>query len=339
MNKKNLNVNLKEILYKFPDLKEIYIKFKKQLLIFKKKSYVIAVSGGPDSLALVALSIVFNQEKKTNFHYVLVNHNIRKNSYNEALQVKNLLKKNKIKLHICSNKKRIERNIQGKARNIRYELLSKYCLEKKINAILTAHNLEDQVETFFIRLSRGSGLTGLSAMKVESKLTRNILLLRPLLNTKKNLLIKITKNVFGKYFKDPTNNNTKYLRTKIRSLKKSLSKSGIHYDQILKSINNLASSQATLDGYFKETCKQTLVKKKGLSVINLKKFDTLNSEVKMQLINISIKNLKNNYYNLRSKKVLNLIENIKKKGFVKSTLGGCLFIKKGDKLSIKIEKN
>ena len=68
MNKKNLNVNLKEILYKFPDLKEIYIKFKKQLLIFKKKSYVIAVSGGPDSLALVALSIVFNQEKKTNFH-------------------------------------------------------------------------------------------------------------------------------------------------------------------------------------------------------------------------------------------------------------------------------
>ena len=68
-----------------------------------------------------------------------------------------------------------------------------------------------------------------------------------------------------------------------------------------------------MDGYFKETCKQTLVKKKGLSVINLKKFDTLNSEVKMQLINISIKNLKNNYYNLRSKKVLNLIENIKKK--------------------------
>ena len=176
-------------------------------------------------------------------------------------------------------------------------------------------------------------------MKVESKLTRNIFLLRPLLNTKKNLLIKITKNVFGKYFKDPTNNNTNYLRTKIRSLKKSLSKSGIHYDQIFKSINNLASSQATLDRYLKETCKQTLVKKKGLSVINLKKFDTLNSEVKMKLINISIKNLKNNYYNLRSKKVLNLIENIKKKGFVKSTLGGCLFIKNGDKLSVKIEKN
>ena len=95
----------------------------------------------------------------------MINHNIRKNSSKEADQVKSLLKKHKIKLNIIYNKHKIKNNIQGKARKIRYSLLSDFCLKKKIKTILTAHNLEDQVETFFIRLSRGSGLTGLSAMK------------------------------------------------------------------------------------------------------------------------------------------------------------------------------
>ena len=83
------------------------------------------------------------------------------------------------------NKSKINKNIQSQARKIRYDLLVKFCKKKKIKIILTAHNLEDQVETFFIRLSRGSGLTGLSAMKSSSKLSNNIILSRPLLDTKK----------------------------------------------------------------------------------------------------------------------------------------------------------
>ena len=56
-------------------------------------------------------------------------------------------------------------------------------------------------------------------MKTLSKLDKNTRLLRPLLDTKKNNLVKISKKVFGKYFKDSSNNNKKYLRTKIRNLK------------------------------------------------------------------------------------------------------------------------
>ena len=58
----------------------------------------------------------------------------------------------------------------------------------------------------------------------------------------------------------------------------------------------------------------------------------------MALINKSIKKLKKNYYDLRSKKVNNLIKNIEKKDFKKSTLGGCIFFKKGENLCLKVEK-
>jgi tRNA(Ile)-lysidine synthase len=337
MSKKNSSVNLKNGFKNFKDLSYIFQNFKNKLDRLNEKSYTVAVSGGPDSLALAALSKAYSYVKKTKFSYVLVDHNIRKNSSKEAKQVKNLLKKNKLNLNIILNKKKITNNIQGKARNVRYEILSNYCKRNKIKTLLTAHNLEDQVETFFIRLSRGSGLKGLSAMKALSTIDR-INLYRPLLDTKKKFLVKISKNVFGKYFKDPSNKNYKYLRTKVRNLKKPLEKSGIAYEQIIKSINNLALSKATLDGYFKKIFQDIIIKTKKEILINLDKFNSLNNEIKIAIINESIKNLKNNYYDPRSKKVENLIKNIKKSNFKKSTLGGCIFAIKKDKLCLKIEK-
>ena len=241
-------------------------------------------------------------------------------------------------MNIIVNKQKIINNIQGQARNIRYEILSNYCKKNKIKTLLTAHNLEDQVETFFIRLSRGSGLKGLSAMRPLSRIGNKIDLYRPLLDTKKIFLIKISKIIFKKYFKDPSNNNFKYLRTKIRNLKKPLKKSGIEYEQIIKSINNLALSKNTLEGYFKEIFKDLIKKDSKEILINFKKFKELNREVKIAVINESIKQLKNNYYNLRSKKVNNLIRSIQKSNFKKATLGGCVFILKKDNLCLKIDK-
>ena len=337
MSKKSSSVNLKNGFNNFKDLSNIFLNFKNKLDRLNKKAYTVAVSGGPDSLALVALTKAYLFTKKTKFHYVLVDHDIRKKSAQEAQGVKNLLKKYSINLKIILNKKKITRNIQGLARNARYQILSTYCKKNKISNLLTAHNLEDQVETFFIRLSRGSGLKGLSSMKFLSKIDNNINLYRPLLDTKKKYLIKISKNIFGKYFKDPSNNDLKYLRTKVRKLKLPLKKSGIEYTQILKSINNLASSRATLDGYLKKIFKDLIKKDKKDLLINYKKFKKHNKEVKIALINESIKILKKNYYNPRAKKVLNLIKNIEKINFKKNTLGGCIFTLKKDNLCLKIE--
>ena len=189
-----------------------------------------------------------------------------------------------------------------------------------------------------MRLSRGSGLKGLAAMKPLSKLNHQVSLYRPLLDTKKKFLKKISKNIFGKYVKDPSNKNTKFLRTKVRNLRKSLEKSGIKYDQVFKSIQNLSLSKITLDEYFNKIFKELIKKRKKEILINFEKYTELNKDTKIALINESIKKLKRNYYDLRSRKVSNLINNLNKENFKKHTLGGCLFFKKGDNLCLKIEK-
>ena len=338
MSKKNSSVNLKYGFKQFKDLSEIFLNFKNKLDTLNKKNYLIAVSGGPDSLALVALSKAYSINKKTKFYYVLVDHNLRKESEKEANKVKQLLKKKQIHLRIYKNKKKITKNIQAEARNARYEILVNFCKKKKVKTLLTAHNLEDQVETFFIRLSRGSGLKGLSSMKQLSKINSQISLFRPLLEIIKKFLIKISRKIFGKYINDPSNISQKFLRTKVRNLKKPLENSGVKYEQIFKSIQNLSLSKATLDDYFNKIFKKLIIKKRNEILINFKEYKKLNADIKMALINESIKLLKNNYYDLRSRKVENLIKNLNRIDFKKLTLGGCIFSKKEENLCLRVEK-
>ena len=241
-------------------------------------------------------------------------------------------------LNILTIKSKILNNIQSQARLLRYKMLANFCEKKGIKTILTAHNLEDQVETFFIRLSRGSGLTGLSGMRTFSALNKKTNIFRPLLDVRKETLIKISKNIFGKFIDDPSNKNLKYLRSKIRNLKKPLENSGINYNQIIRSIKNLASSKETLDDYYKKILKDLARNSKKEVFINLRKFKDLNQKIKIRVINDSIKKLRNNYYNPRSKKVLNLIKYFETKDSKQLTLGGCLFIRKNDKLCLKLEK-
>ena len=335
MSKKNSNVILREEFKNFEDLSSIYATFKKKLNSLKKKTLLIAVSGGPDSLALSALAKAYSYNTKCKIHYVLINHNLRKNSTSEALSVKKLLKKNNINLIILKNKKLIKKNIQSQAREIRYDLLTNFCKKKKIKIILTAHNLEDQVETFFIRLSRGSGLQGLSSMTEINRINKNITLVRPLLNIKKIQLTKISKIIFKKYYKDPSNNDKKYLRTRIRDFRKTLEKSGINYDQIFKSIKNLGSSRDTLNLYFNKIYEEVTTIKNKQITISLKIFNNLNQEIKIKILSKAIKVISKSYYSTRSKKVVNLVDKIAKNNNVRLSLAGCLIIRLKKHIIIK----
>jgi tRNA(Ile)-lysidine synthase len=340
MSKKDLSVLKKKNFLNFTNQNlEIYNRFKKYLeKKIQSKPFVVAVSGGPDSMALTSLSYLYSKEKRSKVQFIHIDHGIRKNSYKESILVKNTLKKKKINLKILVNKKIIDKNIQKNARDIRYDLLNKFCQKYKINFILTGHHSDDQIETFLIRLSRGSGVQGLSSMSKETKLKNRQLLIRPLLDIKKNKLINIAKNSFGTFIKDSSNTNEKYLRTKIRKLKKLFEKNGISHNQIIRSINNLASTKKTLNLITAKFFKENVDIKKNKATIRVNFFLQEAEELRLKILSNILKKISKTYYQPRSIKVLNLLEKIRKQDKFKSTLGGCIIEKLGGILHIYKEK-
>jgi len=326
MSKKNSNVQiLKSILINNKKITETFSVFKANLKkIIGKNSFTIAVSGGPDSLALVVLSQLYKYENKNKIFFVLVDHGIRKNSKIEGETVKKILKQRGISLKILTNKEKISKNIQNSARIIRYKLLTNFCKKKKCKFILTGHHSDDQVETFLIRLSRGSGVQGLSSMSKVTPLFKDIKLFRPLLDLKKKDLTIIAKKVFKKIIKDPSNKNQKYLRTKIRRITKILEVNGISHDQIIRSINNLSSTKDTLNKYLKHVVSECLIKNRNEVFINLNKLSLETNEIKLKVISHGIKIFSKSYYTPRSKKIKNLINTFNLKKKTKHTLGGCI---------------
>ena len=125
---------------------------------------------------------------------------LEKNHFQSQKKVKKNFKKTKYFIKIINNKKKIINNIQHNARKIRYSLLNKECKKKKIKFILTGHHKDDQIETFLIRLSRGSGVQGLSAMSTMSYFNNEIKIFRPFLSeSKKKSNFYIKKNIWNLY--------------------------------------------------------------------------------------------------------------------------------------------
>ena len=332
MRTKNLNVTRPDHLNICQKVKSILKKYK------NNNTFVVAVSGGSDSLALVSIIKNLMQENKYKFFFAIVDHNLRKNSAAEALSVKRLLSKYDINLTILKNKKKIDKNIQKNAREIRYNLLEKFCKKKKAKSLIVAHHQDDQVETFLIRLSRGSGVEGLSSMNEIATLKQGTSLIRPLLDFKKNELISITKHTFNKFFKDPSNKNRKFLRTNIRELKKNLEKKGIDIEKIVRSIKNIASTKDAINFYVERSIKKYITFKGKLTILNLEKFRQEPKEIKFKIVNKIIKKTTNSYYPPRSKKVLNLIDGFQRNRIKKLTLGGCIFERKNRFLFVSKER-
>ena len=197
-------------------IKLIYKKFERTLHI--NDNFIVAVSGGADSLALAFLSKIYSIKKNISSKFFIVDHKLRPNSTLEAKKVRKILKKNFINADILTWRgKKPLKNIQSLARKKRYELIFAECNKLKIKNILLGHHQDDFMENFFIRMLRGSGLKGLISLDKKNQIDDKNLI-RPLLNQKKNDLIFVSKHVFNFYVKDPSNEDEKYQRIKIRKL-------------------------------------------------------------------------------------------------------------------------
>ena len=166
-------------------ISQIYKRFENSINL--KKNFIVAVSGGPDSLALAFLSKVYAIKNDLVSRFFIVDHKLRKESSAEAKKVKRVLKKLKIEAEILTWKgRKPNKNIQALARKKRYDLLFFKCKQYKIDNIFLGHQQGDLIENFFIRMFRGSGLKGLVSLDKKSQF-RNINLLRPLLDEKKKI--------------------------------------------------------------------------------------------------------------------------------------------------------
>ena len=132
---------------------------------------------------------------------------------------------------------------------------------KKAKILMTAHHFNDQIETFLIRLARGSGVQGLSSMQMINKTNKKVKLVRPLLEIKKNELKFIAKKIFNNYLKDPSNTSKKFLRSNIRSLTLQLESYGISHDQIFRSIKNINATNNLVNQYINDLMKKTVSEK------------------------------------------------------------------------------
>ena len=331
MSPKNLNVVKKnhKILKNNLNIKrisKIYKKFEKNIDL--NTNFIVAVSGGPDSLALAFCAKIYSIKNNVKSKFFIVDHKLRSDSTKEAKKVKQLLKKYSFDTEILTWKgKKPSSNLSSIARDNRYKLLFKKCDKLKIDNILLGHHQDDLLENFFIRILRGSGLNGLVSLAKKTQIGNKILL-RPLLNEKKEDLIFLSKKVFNFYVQDPTNEDEKFQRIKIRKLIKELKGYGLNKKKFLKTIKNLKYSNSVVNYYVSENLKMnSFFSKKNNKIILNDKFFEQPYEIVFRSLSESIRLIGKRYYSVRGKKVDNIIKFIKNNESYKATLGGCIIEK------------
>ncbi len=339
------NFNFKKILND-KKIFEIYKSFEINLKNLNNSVKIAAsVSGGPDSLALCFLLSCYKFKKKTKIQpsFFLIDHGLRNNSHKEAISVKNILKSKKLDLKILKWKgKKPTSNLQNLARKKRYELLFKECEKLNIRVILTGHHQDDMYETFFSRLLRGSGTEGLSSFaKIENQFNfknRKFKVVRPLFNLTKQDLIHVSNSAFKFYVKDPSNELDRFQRVRIRKLISNLKKEGLDFKKLSLTINNLAATNVVLNETVKYNINKNAIylsKKKYL--IN-SEFFIKPEEVIFRSLSQLVKKISQREYPPRGKKMITLIRDLKKKQYIKVTLGGTIIEKIHNSVIVSKEK-
>ena len=328
MSQKNSNVAIKvpKILQKQFNNKrinKIYKSFEKNLNL--DKNFAVAVSGGPDSLALAVLAKIYAYKKSLVSKFLIVDHQIRKESSQEAKLTRKKLSSVGINSQILIWKgKKPTKNLQSLARKKRYELLIANCNKLKIENILLGHHEDDVLENFFIRILRGSGLKGLISFDKETRIDR-INLLRPLLDQKKDDLIFIAKHVFNFYVKDPSNENELFQRVRIRKFIGKLQKNGLDKKKFLNTIKNLKYSDKAIKFYVNKNLKENThySPKENDYTINIDFFKQPH-EIVFRSLTFIINVIGGKYYSPRGKKIDMIINKINNEELSKVTLGGCI---------------
>ena len=210
---------------------------------------VLAVSGGPDSIALMWLAARWRRavKKGPRLIAVTVDHGLRPEAAREAREVKRLAGTLEVPhrtLRWTGTKPNT--GLPAAAREARYHLLAQAARASGATHILTAHTRDDQAETLLMRMLRGSGIAGLAAMARETD-RDGVRLARPLLDVSKSQLVATLKKAGIGFADDPTNRDTAFTRPRLRALMPALADEGGDSRNLARLASRLARANAAIE--------------------------------------------------------------------------------------------
>jgi tRNA(Ile)-lysidine synthase len=211
------------------------------------RGLVLAVSGGPDSTAL--MSLVARWPARPPAVVVAVDHGLRPEAAEEARLAARNAEALGLPWRIMQAPPREGAgNLQDWARRARYACLAAAAREAGLDTIVTAHHREDQAETFLLRLARGSGVYGLAAMPEETTI-EGIRLVRPLLGVSRLALTREVEQSRLPTATDPSNADLRFERVRVRTVMPAFAEGGIDAETLARTAQRLGRAAAALDHY------------------------------------------------------------------------------------------
>ncbi len=299
----------------------------------------VAVSGGSDSLALViSISRIFS-----NVLAIMVNHNLRPTAAQEIAQTAATLDKFGIKYVIKEWDGNVKKNLENEARNARYKLLIDTCKAQKIKYLCIGHHANDQVETFFLNLARGSGLDGLCAMPVV-KMVENVAIIRPMLDLTKDDCRSYLRALNVHWCEDESNQDRHYKRNNIRFLLEQIEDKNLILQRTNQTIKTLQEAKLALDEMVDITINSITINsitvnrnisqdKREISFAK-NDFMRLTPYIQKSVLSMCIMNVSGRIYKLRLYQIENVLESIKSGKNFKRTLARCVVEMRGDVVKI-----
>ncbi len=297
----------------------------------------VAVSGGSDSLGLLAVLAQWAKEDGPLVHAVTVDHGLREEAAQEAQEVGRICSDLGVSHDILTWRGwEGAGNLQDAARRARYDLLAEWATAKGIAQVAMAHTANDQAETFIMRLARESGLDGLSAMS-SRKRHGGTIFCRPALSLSREALRDILRNRGIAWIEDPSNENRDFERIKARDSLKLLEPLGVTVGGLTRIAEHLAEARRTLNWYAFLAARGIIRAEAGDLVIGLREFRILQEEIQRRILLQALKWVSGAEYGPRGKALELLIESLR--GGNDMTLHGCLATISGNEIRIAREYN
>lgn len=311
--------------------------FNKLLGKTRPSRVALAVSGGVDSIAMLSLASVWSAESGIKLVVMNVDHNIRVSSQLEQNYVAQISKQLGYKFFPLSwNFDGNKIALQERARKGRYDLISRKCHDLGINTVLTAHHLDDMIETYLMRKAKKSGFLGLSSS--NSFFYNNIRILRPLSKLHKIDLIDHLKRVKIKWIEDESNDLDLYERNRVRKYLTQFSDQ--ERKELVKEIKEVDSKSKILNKEFIAILAQAVqFNNYGFAMLDINLIKKVNLDIKIQLFNYVLTIISGKTTLPRFRSVSKLLKSFDSTSRIDCSLHGCILKKTSGILLIFREKS